>query len=49
LSDGILQDTIPLLQELDLDVADDTWATAAAEALGITLVELERTTAVNHQ
>jgi hypothetical protein len=49
LSDGILRDTIPLLQELDLDVADDAWATAAAEALGITLVELERTAAVNHQ
>lgn len=42
LSDAMMRDTLPLLEALDLDIADDDWAEAAAQALATQLVELER-------
>lgn len=49
LSESIVEDTIPLLEELDLEVADNTWAETAARALAATLVDLERMAAASQK
>lgn len=45
LSESIMQQTLPLLEALDLEVGDENWAVSAANALAAQLVGLERASA----
>jgi hypothetical protein len=47
--DSLLQDTIPLLEELDIEVKDEAWADTAAHALAAIVVDLEQAAAASRQ